>query len=306
MRVRWNIWLVTCGFLYCRGLDDAQRGVTQDVVDEGDDDYEEIYEKPGYSYREPEYEVLSSHVAHRMHDKIDADGDGAISKKEIATFARDTRLAIVKKEYSGAIEGFDTDRNDKVDVPEFLQALFGSDVPGEEAEDLVGNKRGHMKEMKDLEVAKFRVADQNKDGFLSRDELLCALHPEIHDGVLEIVARATMKKRDIDGDGELTRKEFTEDDSDEFAGELGLHNFASVDADSSGKLSLQEVMAWESGSHHVDETVDHLFSHADGDDDNFLSKEELEGARESLANSAVTSEMLSWAEHHDLWSHHEL
>merc|ERR1740129_2193948 len=66
---------------------------------------------------------------------------------------------------------------------------------------------------KTLELAKFKAADTDGNGLLDNEELPSLFYPEIHNGVLDLTAKATMQQKDRNGDGLLDPKEFWEGDS---------------------------------------------------------------------------------------------
>merc|ERR1712083_774504 len=111
--------------------------------------------------------------------------------------------------------------------------------------------------MGELEAAKFQVADENKDGRLSPNELPALFYPETHDGSLELTAKATMRQKDLNGDGLLTPKEFWDGDAvdDEDMATKKKSDFQKLDKDADGLLNLEELKAWESGMFHTQEAM---------------------------------------------------
>ncbi|CAK9001781.1 unnamed protein product, partial [Durusdinium trenchii] len=72
--------------------------------------------------------------------------------------------------------------------------------------------------------------------------------------VLRLVAESALKRKDLDKDGELSLQEFWE--GDVTAGGPDGHQeeeatFKLLDKDGSGRLSVVELMDWESGVHHT-------------------------------------------------------
>merc|ERR1719433_522056 len=103
---------------------------------------------------------------------------------------------------------------------------------------------------KEEETQKFKAADTDKNGLLDQQELPGLFYPEIHDGVLEVTARATLARKDTDKDGFLTIQEFWEDyrlaeggsDGKGMSEEL-QRDFRKLDRDASGSLDLEELKA---------------------------------------------------------------
>lgn len=52
------------------------------------------------------------------------------------------------------------------------------------------------------------VADKNGDGALDATEMVSFFHPEIDERTLQLTAEAGLKRRDLDGDGKLSLREF--------------------------------------------------------------------------------------------------
>merc|ERR1712176_971857 len=138
---------------------------------------------------------------------------------------------------------------------------------------------------REVETAKFKVADSNGDG------------------TLEITARATLKQKDLDGDGLLTPEEFWEGDpADEgLAVSDDEHlDFKKMDVNGDGKLDVEELKAWESGRFHTEEAMKKLIEVADSDNDMHVTVAELEAAREQLVATDAHYHFMEWAEHHEL------
>jgi len=156
----------------------------------------------------------------------------------------------------------------------------------------------------ELEKEKFKVADTNKDGFLSVEELPSLFYPETHDGVLEVTAKHTLDQKDKDGDGQLSQKEFWEgevaDGQDTEISDEEKEDFKKLDADGNGFLNLGELKVWDSGMFHTSEAMKKIFEIADKDNDMHLSADEIEAAREMIAGSDAQYHLMEWAEHSEL------
>jgi Ca2+-binding EF-hand superfamily protein len=121
---------------------------------------------------------------------------------------------------------------------------------------------------------------------------------------MRMTAQGSMKRKDLDGDGELSLQEFWEGDvamaetGQPRAEEEGT--FKTLDADGNGRLSVEELMAWESGSHHTKVAMQELISVCDADADGLVTREELLAQHTKLAGTDSAYHFLEWAEHHEL------
>jgi len=254
-------------------------------------------------------EQISKEQLRKMHKKIDANSDGKVSMGEILDFSKSSRKAIAGKEALAMYDQMDSNKDGKISLEELIESSFGVPVPDvdgiaitpkpsvdQDAED------ARAKKEKELETAKFKAADTNSDGFLDKEELPAAFHPEVNDNVLAVTAAASLKAKDKNGDGELTPEEFGEHEEGETEDTVAeqTEDFAKLDADKSGKLSLAEFKQWESGALHTHEAMTQLFEVTDEDNDQHVTAAEMDSARQELANTMATSHLVEWAEHYEL------
>ncbi|CAK0792881.1 unnamed protein product [Prorocentrum cordatum] len=201
-------------------------------------------------------DVLSTEQMHGIHQKIDANGDGKASMDEVLAFSDSVRRQIAAGDIPTVLEEIDVNRDGRVSLDEFLEDIGTSDDDDDPRE---AERKAAQKE---AESAKFLVADTDKDGLLGTEELQSLFFPETHGGVLSVVARHALQERDRDGDGLLSLQEFWDGDSLEedelLVSRTEQEAFRKLDADSSGKLDVKELEAWESGRFHVEEAVKSL------------------------------------------------
>jgi len=255
-------------------------------------------------------EHISSEQIRALHKKIDASADGKVSLEEMLQFAKLARRDIAAKDATHVIEEMDTDKDGKLSVDELVDGTFGHDMPEDvdvpkSTDPGILAQEENLKNDKELERQKFKLADKNGDGFLDKDELPHALFPELHEGVSHLTASDAVKSKDKNGDGELSPDEFWEyedvdaKDLQEQEAERKAE-FEKLDLDKNGKLSVKEYTPWYAGSYHTDEAMRHLFEIADEDGDHHLTALELDNARAAVANSEATSHMMEWAVHYEL------
>jgi len=57
---------------------------------------------------------------------------------------------------------------------------------------------------------------------------------------------------------------------------------------------------WESGRFHTNAALKSLCATADADEDNYLTADELENSRQTIAGTEAQYHLMEWAEHHEL------
>jgi len=232
-----------------------------------------------------------------MHEKIDKNKDGKASLVEVLAYSDEMRKRIAVKDIHTILDEMDSDKDGKLSLDELLKDMeqWGEGDEQDKNEALA---------RKELETAKFKVADSNQDGLLDPEELPALFYPETHDGVLELTVKSTLKQKDADGDGFLTPKEFWEGDAvdgeDLAISEEETADFMKLDKDGNGKLDLEEMKLWESGKFHTEEAMKKLFDIADKDSDMHVTAAELDAAREQIAGSDAQYHLMEWAEHFEL------
>lgn len=162
---------------------------------------------------------------------------------------------------------------------------------------------GHREVDSEVERKKFEVADADGDGDLDSKEMPSFYHPGVHDTVLDITARATLAKKDLNQDGKLSFKEFwgyAEEHSKELSESVEKVEFSRLDEDGDGFVRLEELKLWESGGFHTKAIMRKLFEVADGDDYAHVTADELVDAREAISKSSMKYHFSEWAAHHEL------
>merc|ERR1712146_647848 len=139
-------------------------------------------------------------------------------------------------------------------------------------------------------------------GFLEPQEMSGLFFPETHPGVLEVVVRETMRLKDRDADGKLSKKEFweIEEGDDVQLSEEELKEFNDLDKDKSGSLDLNELKAYESGLSETENSLMKLLEVCDKDGDKQCTLQELENSREALASTEAHFQLLEWSQGHEL------
>lgn len=233
-----------------------------------------------------------------LHGKMDLDHDGRLSLAEAMSYAAGVGKAIASKDVGTILDEIDTSKDGKLSLEEHLADIQSQADGGDEEE------MAELKQRIEVETAKFQAADSNKDQVLDSDELTSLFYPETHEDVLSVTVLETLKQKDKDGDGKLTRHEFWEADvSDGDDGQLTEEedaDFRRLDLDGDGLLSATEIRSWESGKFHTEEALKKMIEVADKDNDLHVTAEELTAARSQIALSDAQYHLIEWAEHHEL------
>lgn len=222
------------------------------------------------------------------------DGDGRLSLNELLHFAERGRQSLALKDTQVAMEEMDLDSDG---VVSFEEIHGGSDLEPIDEED---RKELEQRLLEDRRL--FDAAGGAKEA-LTVSELRSLLYPETDKVVLRLVAESALKRKDLDKDGELSLQEFWE--GDVTAGGPDGHQeeeatFKLLDKDGSGRLSVVELMDWESGVHHTQVAFKELLRMCDDDLDGSIDLGELTAHHQQISNTDAAYHLLEWAEHYEL------
>lgn len=223
---------------------------------------------------EDDHRTLSAEEMSTLHDKIDQNSDGKISLSELLSFGDDMKRNTYTDDAMAVLHELDLDKDDRLSLEE---TLTDTDREGE----ALGEDSDDTRHMKDLQTAKFHVADKDGNGHLDREEATGFFFPEVDQDVLHLTVRSTMDRKDTDGDGYLSQEEFFEDEPQATDNQA---RFNHLDKDGDGRVNLHELAWWESRIFHAHEAMNKLLSISDTDMDGQVSKEELNAARQDLAD----------------------
>eukprot|EP00928_Gymnodinium_smaydae_P029697 TRINITY_DN22295_c0_g2_i1.p1 TRINITY_DN22295_c0_g2~~TRINITY_DN22295_c0_g2_i1.p1 ORF type:complete len:279 (-),score=59.85 TRINITY_DN22295_c0_g2_i1:168-1004(-) len=247
-----------------------------------------------YNPHDSESSILTKAQKQGIHLSVDANADGLASIEEFTSFAFKMRKFSASRDMESALLELDADGDGRLDAQEAM-AIVGSAKEGGEDEN-AKLRRAH-------ELEKFNVADADGDGRLDVNEALSYFFPEMDDATAWLAAKFALKARDDDGDGELSAVEFwayvRNSKLPAALSDEELRIFRLLDKDRSGKLSLGELIAYESGAHHVSAHLEEMFEALDTNADSHISVSELH----SVANWKDTGfqhYFLEWVEHLDL------
>ncbi|CAK0869209.1 unnamed protein product [Prorocentrum cordatum] len=269
-----------------------------------------------------EEDSLSAEQLRGLHAKLDGNGDGKASLREVLDFSQGISKAMAARDIEAIMEEIDTSKDGKVSLQEHLDDFHGQ---GDASDD---EEAHDMEVRKEVEKAKFAAADMDGDQQLDKAELAALFYPEIHDRVLDITVQEALRQKagpgvspktsfkrtalmlnissqkDTNGDGKLSAMEFWEiDPADGDDGEMledEQRDFAKLDSNGDGLISAEEMRHWESGAFHVEDAMQKLFDLSDANSDMHVTADELVAVRGQVGATDAHFHLIEWAEHHEL------
>lgn len=223
-----------------------------------------------------------------LHKKIDQDGSGKMSVTELLNFDVRLQNKLAKEETIQVMKEMDTDNSGGVSLQELIK--HGEDDPNLTGPD---DEQDHAEiaQWKKLEEEKFAAADANKDNVLDNHELAGFLFPETNSDVLDVVAKATLERNDLNKDGKVDLEELEADERNLIAhSEMEAH-----DKNGDGVWELSEVKEWESGKLRKSHDIENIIKIADQNNDGHVTIEELDAAQEELQKGGLQEYLVQWS-----------
>jgi len=164
---------------------------------------------------------------------------------------------------------------------------------------------------KNKEKARFALLDDNKDGYLSDDELLSWFYPRFHQGVLIANSESLMEQLDADKDGKLTVDEIfgtpSKSPPEHSESQILVEHesrailFKQLDDDGDGLLDVHEVAQAGSEEFFTHSAMLPMFELADSDQDGHLSVDEIQARhKHNEIPEDVHEEFKQYVLHHEL------
>ncbi|KAL9986034.1 hypothetical protein ACROYT_G000091 [Oculina patagonica] len=202
----------------------------------------------------------------RIIPLIDKNGDGKISVQELAAWTDRSMKGFYKQEAESRLKELDTNKDGKVSWEEY--------VKGAE------NRGGFNEKKRKRERRRFEHANINKDGLLSRDELISMFHPEESPNMFGVIVEEFMEFVDTDKDGFLSFDEYKGKtvDTGNTDQRTAKESFKKLDQDNDGKLNKEEMKLWLGAvntSAQAKNQAQRQVSLADDNKDGVLSEREI-------------------------------
>lgn len=242
-----------------------------------------------------EFEELSPEEARERLKKIikqiDTNEDGVVSLRELAEWIKNLNDNYYIKDANRRFAMLDTDKDDFITFNEYARSMGLDDDPVM-YEDYVERDR-----------VKFRAADEDGDGKLSKTEFSFFMYPEQHQFMSNHVVGEFLEHHDDDHDGSISLKEFTAVYHPHLSAGAGEPNWLQdekdnfkehLDKNGDGKLDRDELTAWiipDDGMFGMEE-AEYLMSEADIDKDKQLSELEILDNYQVFVNSRVSEPFL--------------
>lgn len=190
------------------------------------EDAEDLHEDKIHKLSREESDIRMGRLFHL----IDANKDNIVDSAELEEFNKVNVQRIHDLQLDHEMQMIDDDKNGFIDLQE-LQQSFPPDS-------------GSYESFSDGLSRRFDVADKDKDGKLSKEELHCLLNPGMDDEMLRLEVQDIMRAHDKNGDGLISIAEYVSTKTDnEDVGELLESGFKPFDLNGDGMLSEAEIVA---------------------------------------------------------------
>ncbi|KAI8512956.1 Reticulocalbin 3, EF-hand calcium binding domain [Branchiostoma belcheri] len=218
---------------------------------------------------------------------MDRDGDGFTSEGELAAWFG----AVIGRQLDDEVDRvwglYDVNGAGRLSWDMRLQTYNA--VQGRSESELDPTCQTYLKMMA-RDERRWKRADQDSDGFLSRDEFAAYLYPADFDFMYETVVEDFIDEYDVDGNGVLSLSEFTSI----FGSSCGVDTatlqgqFRSRDTDGDGQLGIQELISWviRFGYDSNADQATRLIQDADTDTDGRLSLSEIQAYYRTVLSDA--------------------
>jgi len=228
--------------------------------------------------------------------KMDKNGDGEITQEELTMW-----IHYVQTKYIYDDTERQWDENDKNGDGQITWEEYKEHTYGFLTEEELNHKEDDgfsYEQMLFRDERRWKQADQDKKGYLTKEELTAFLHPEEYDHMKDMVIVETIEDIDRDKDGKISLEEYIgdmwhEDDDGEEPDWVEeerrqFHEFR--DSDKSGYLENQEVRDWilPSEYDHAEGEAKHLIESCDSNGDGQLSHQEILNHHDVFVGSQAT------------------
>ncbi|XP_015926659.1 calumenin isoform X2 [Parasteatoda tepidariorum] len=227
----------------------------------------------------------------KIVDKIDTDKDGFVSMHELKDWIQLTQRRYIIEDSDRQWIGLNPENEKELPWPSYKQQTYG--ITNEDEDDL-----SHYKDMIERDMRRWKKADLDNSGSLSKEEFVNFVHPEESLHMKDIVVVETMEDIDKNNDGKISLEEYIGDmwdDNDLEAEpswvEAEKDQFLQFrDKDKSGFMEFDEVKDWILPDDYDNSEAEakHLVYESDLNRDNLLSKEEILNKFDLFVGSQAT------------------
>jgi len=236
----------------------------------------------------------------KIVDRIDKDKDGKVTNQELREWIQFVQKRYVTEDVERQWESHERVGDGKLTWKEYYNITYGFVNPMELETVNLANGHNSYSEVIERDENRFKAADKDNSGFLTKEEFLDFLHPE--DGgahMREVVIHETIADIDKDGDGLVNMEEYLADlwtggeageKEPEWVEEERKQFKEFRDKNGDGKLDRQEVEEWilPQDFDHSDVETRHLIGEADENSDGVLTKDEIVEKHDLFVGSQAT------------------
>lgn len=243
--------------------------------------------------------------------KIDKDSDGKVTEKEMKEWISYVALSSAQQVTEKHWAEVNPKGHTLLSWEEYAENSYG---PHEERMKDTSSVEEYTRAVRH-DKRRWKAADQNQDGNLSRGEFYDFLNPEDKAHMRDAVIDELLESVDKDKDGIVSESEYLDDlarayqtplvpgepEPDWVARERTQFR-EHRDLDKNGKMDRHEVGEWimPSGYDPVEAEAQHLFYHADSDRDGILTPEEILSKQDLFVSSQATNYGVALEHHEEL------
>ncbi|XP_034032506.1 calumenin-B [Thalassophryne amazonica] len=226
-------------------------------------------------------------------DHIDEDKDGFVTVEEMKKWIKHAQKRWIYDDVDRQWKSHDLNGDGVVTWEEYKNVTYGYMLDDPEHEDGF-----NYKQMMSRDERRFKMADQNYDMKVTKEEFTAFLHPEEIDHMKDIVVLETMEDIDKNGDGFIDLNEYIGDmyNQEGNASEpewvmTEREQFTEFrDKNKDGKMDKDETRDWilPSDYDHAEAEAKHLVYESDVDKDGRLTKKEIVDKYDLFVGSQAT------------------
>lgn len=227
-------------------------------------------------------------------DKIDKDHDGFVTEAELKDWVQYVQKRYVLSDTERMWKEHEIDDKDTLEWKSYKKRTYGY----EDDQNDENSPNFSYKDQINRDERRWKAADKNNDGLLSKEEFSDFLHPEEAEHMRDIVVQETIEDIDKDKDGFISLEEYIgdmwpnkdgEEEPEWVKSERDQYNNYR-DKNGDGKMDSEEVKSWiiPSDYDHSEAEAKHLIYESDSDKDGKLSKAEILDKYDLFVGSQAT------------------
>ncbi|OON22918.1 EF hand, partial [Opisthorchis viverrini] len=227
----------------------------------------------------------------RYFNVLDEDKNGAIDINELEMWIEKSYRSNDKTRAEEKLRSCDENSDGYLSFEEHLQCTFG--LSSEELVYRVDPNLETIVRVAKAEQVRFNGVDRNKDGKLSRSELVMFLSPQNYHSMADVELQVGLTRYDTNHDGIVTLDEFLSTSGTQNSNELDdlVDQFAKLDKNHDNRLTVDELKQWlfPNASSMAAVEAKNIFAIIDADNDGKISVPELRSRTSAFAHETSTS-----------------